>query len=391
MQEFIKVCEDFGEEECEVPLEDDGTLLLTTLQSIFPGVTGLKFRNPSTFSNRAVKIDSNFRFHSPGISSSDGWDCENIIYICVFPKPLVEAKAEEVAEVPEKVTKPADEPQGASGAQPKTVDLIILNLSTTTTEAELRSYFESKFGPLIMTEIKRDRRTGASRRFAFIRFQGYKDQMRALGMVKHKIDGQQVRVGLPDYRDPSELYLENKCFIGRVNENIKANDLKEFFAQFGEIIEISYPKKFKGYAFVTFADADIARGMCGQDFVIKGYSVCVSKSTNGSSNNKQPMPNAPMTQNMNQRYGGGGGGYQNDWSNGWYSNDSYGGQKPYVTVPLNPQVGASRNNSNFYGHSSALASMGNSMLSSNSMNMLSMAMGNLLTNSMGSVSLALSR
>lgn len=43
-QVCIKVCEDFGEEELEVPLEDDRTLLLTTLQSIFPGSTGLKFR-----------------------------------------------------------------------------------------------------------------------------------------------------------------------------------------------------------------------------------------------------------------------------------------------------------------------------------------------------------
>lgn len=200
--------------------------------------------------------------------------------------------------------------------------------------------------------------------------------------MKHKIEGQQIRVGLPDYRDPSELYQENKCFIGRVNEAIKAEDLREFFSQFGEIVEVSYPKKFKGYAFVTFVDADIAQSICGQDFVIKGYSVCVSKSTHGNSNNK-PQPPAPTPAvNMNQRYGG----YQNDWNGGWHNRDIWvPGTSNYVTAPLNPQMDHSRNPSNFYGHSASLSAMGNNLLSANvnPMNVLSMAMGNLLNNSMG--------
>lgn len=209
--------------------------------------------------------------------------------------------------------------------------------------------------------------------------------MRALGQVKHKIEGQQIRVGLPDYRDPSELYQDNKCFIGRVNEAIKAGDLREFFSQFGEIIEVSYPKKFKGYAFITFADAEIAQKMCGQDFVIKGYSVCVSKSTHGNSNNSNAhAPSHSMGQQQQQRFSG----YQqNDWNGGWFSRDQWvPGSSPYVTAPLNPPMDHARNNSGFYGHSAALSAMGNSLLSSsnpNQLNALSMAMSNLLNNSMG--------
>lgn len=375
-QRYIRVAEDFGEEECEVPLEDDGTLLLATLQSIFPSVTGLKFRNPLTNCYRAVKIDGASKFHPPGASEIDGWDCDKINYFCVFPKNLTEAKPSDdwTETTPEKkVAKPVEEK--ASANQPKTVDLIILSLSPQTAEADLRNYFESKYGPLVMAELKRDRKTGSSRRFAFIRFEKYKDQMRALGKVQHKIEGQQVRLALPDYRDPSELYQENKCFIGRVNEAIKAGDLREFFSQFGEIVEVSYPKKFKGYAFVTFTDAEVAQRICGQDFVIKGYSVCVSKSTNGSSNKTQPQ--VPM--NLNQRYNGG---YQNDWNNSWYTNDIWQpGQAPYTVAPLNPPLNGPRNNPNFYGQTAALSAMGNSLLSNNSMNMLSMAMGNLLNNS----------
>lgn len=338
----------------------------------------MKFKNPLTNVYRVVKLDAEQKFHAPGITEEDAWDSENVNFICVFPKINSESSSKpldwaEAAEKPEKVIEP-------TAAQPKTVDLIILNLSPQTAEESLRGYFETKFGSLLMAEIKRDRKTNASRRFAFIRFKNYKDQMKALGQVKHKIDNQLVRIALPDYRDPQELYQENKCFIGRVNEAIKASDLREFFSKFGEIIEISYPKKFKGYAFVTFTDVDVAQSVIGQDFVIKGFSVCVSKSTHGNANNN--VNKGPAIHNMNQRFGGG---FQNDWNNGWYGRDQqWTPGSPYVTAPLNPPM--ERNNSNFYGHSAALSSMGNSLLTNNShshvspLNVLSMAMANLAMN-----------
>jgi RNA recognition motif-containing protein len=342
----------------------------------------MKFKNPLTNVYRVVKLDTEQKFHAPGITEEDDWDCENTNFICVFAKVTAESKPlDDWAEAAERSEKVVTEP---TVAQPKTVDLIILNLSPQTAEDELRGYFESKFGPLLMAEIKKDRKTNASRRFAFIRFKNYKDQMRALGQVKHKIDNQQVRLALPDYRDPQELYQENKCFIGRVNEAIKAADLREFFSQFGEIVEVSYPKKFKGYAFVTFSDVDVAQRVIGQDFVIKGFSVCVSKSTHGNANGNNNVNKGPV--NMNQRFGGGGGGFQNDWNNGWYGRDApWTPGSPYVTAPLNPQM--ERNNQNFYGHSAALSSMGNSLLNNNShshhvnpLNVLSMAMANLAMN-----------
>lgn len=158
-QLYLRVCQEFGEEEIEVPLEDDGTLLLTTLQSCFNKATGLKFRNPSSGCYRAVKLtklaDAELKFHPPGLGD-DGWDCENITYLCVFPKIEVEAKvADDVSETSDKATKPAAPTETAGTNQPKTVDLIILNLSPQTTELELRNYFESKYGPLLMSEIKR--------------------------------------------------------------------------------------------------------------------------------------------------------------------------------------------------------------------------------------------
>lgn len=281
---------------------------------------GLKFRNPLNNCLRAVKIEDG-KFHPPGLEG-DGWGANNIQYLCVFPKNLEETPSQTGQKGQQNLT---------TGAQPKTVDLIVLNLSQDTKEDELKDYFETNFGPLIMVELKRDRKTGNSRRFAFIRFKNYKDQMNALGHQKHKIDGQPAKLALPDFRDPSELYQENKCFIGRVNEAIKAADLREFFSQFGDIVEISFPKKFKGYAFITFADPEVARKVCGQDFIVKGYSLCVSKSTHGQNKNQQHQQGQQNYQD-----------FSNDWSNGWFQpsqrQDSSGwmaGQK-YVTAPLNP-------------------------------------------------------
>lgn len=338
---------------------------------------------------RAVRIENN-KFYPP---MEDGWAHNKIQYLCVFPKGIEEASSSVSsasiissavtppnAEPPQQKTQSSSSSSSGTVAQPKTVDLIVLNLSPNTTENELREYFEENFGDLLMVELKRDRKTGSSRRFAFIRFKNYKEQMRALGQIKHKIDGHQARLALPDFRDPSELYQENKCFIGRVNENIKPSDLKEFFSQFGDIVEVSYPKKFKGYAFITFADADITRRVCGQDFIVKGYSLCVSKSTHGTSNNNNNNKNQQQNPHQHQQS------YQDysnqDWSNGWFQPNSrqdsgwIGGAK-YNVQPLNPV----NNSSGYYRNSLLTPNVNNQM--NPMVNALSIAMSNMMNNKAG--------
>lgn len=48
MSSYLQVAEDEGEEPIELPSEDDGTLLLSTLSAQFPGTCGLKYRNPES-------------------------------------------------------------------------------------------------------------------------------------------------------------------------------------------------------------------------------------------------------------------------------------------------------------------------------------------------------
>lgn len=85
--DFIQVAEDEGEEPIELPSEEDGTLLLSTLQAQFPGACGLKYRNEDTKAVRGVRSNEG-RFYPP--SSEKGWGSN--IYFCVFPKGKIITK-----------------------------------------------------------------------------------------------------------------------------------------------------------------------------------------------------------------------------------------------------------------------------------------------------------
>jgi len=79
MSQYIQVAEEEGEEPMEVPSEDDGTLLLSTLSAQFPGACGLKYRNPDTGAMRGIRL-SDGRLYPPDT------DWSNRIYVAVFPK-----------------------------------------------------------------------------------------------------------------------------------------------------------------------------------------------------------------------------------------------------------------------------------------------------------------
>ena len=82
MSEWVAVVQEEGDEPIEIPTESDGTILLTSLTAQFPGVTGLKFRNPETNTLRGVRCSENQLFPP----SEEGWGKHS--YICTRPKPI---------------------------------------------------------------------------------------------------------------------------------------------------------------------------------------------------------------------------------------------------------------------------------------------------------------
>lgn len=79
MIQYVRVAEDVDEEPMEVPSEEDGTLLLTTLSAQFPGACGLKYRNPETGTMRGIRL-SDGRLYPPDS------DWGKHVFIAVFPK-----------------------------------------------------------------------------------------------------------------------------------------------------------------------------------------------------------------------------------------------------------------------------------------------------------------
>jgi len=295
MSQYIQVAEDENEEPIEVPTEDDGALLLTTLVAQFPGACGLKYRNPETCGMRGVRLTDG-RLHPP----DEGWG--NLVYISVFPKDN-KRKGDDGLENPTAKTKRLD--------KQKCSDLIVLGLPWKSTEEDLRNYF-SQFGELLMVQVKKDPKSGQSKGFGFVRFVEYEAQLKCLSQ-RHMIDGRWCDVRIPNSKDGGQQTMNRKVFIGRCTEDMTADDLRSCFGKFGEVIDVFIPKPFRAFAFVTFSNPEVAQSLCGEDHIVKGVSVHVSSAVpknydkfgdkKGQQNQVQPQ--------YNQGYGQGGWGQGN--------------------------------------------------------------------------------
>uniref|UniRef100_A0A1A9WAC7 TAR DNA-binding protein 43 n=1 Tax=Glossina brevipalpis TaxID=37001 RepID=A0A1A9WAC7_9MUSC len=235
--DFIQVLEDEGDDPIELPTEEDGSLLLSTLQAQFPGACGLKYINEETKCFRGVRSnEENKRKSDDNLENST-------------------AKTKRIE------------------SRPRCTDLIVLGLPWKTTEDSLRSYFET-YGEVLMTQIKKDMKSGQSKGFGFVRFGSYDVQVRVLS-TRHLIDGRWCEVKVPNSKGMVNQ-VPCKVFVGRCTEDINADDLKDYFSKFGEVTDVFIPKPFRAFSFVTFLDPEVAQSLCGEDHIIKGISVHVS-------------------------------------------------------------------------------------------------------------------
>uniref|UniRef100_A0A1A9V630 TAR DNA-binding protein 43 n=1 Tax=Glossina austeni TaxID=7395 RepID=A0A1A9V630_GLOAU len=258
--DFIQVLEDEGDDPIELPTEEDGSLLLSTLQAQFPGACGLKYINEETKCFRGVRSNEG-RFFPPYVEI--GWGSH--AYYCVFPKEN-KRKSDDNLENSTAKTKRIE-------SRPRCTDLIVLGLPWKTTEDSLRSYFET-YGEVLMTQIKKDMKSGQSKGFGFVRFGSYDVQVRVLS-TRHLIDGRWCEVKVPNSKGMVNQ-VPCKVFVGRCTEDMNADDLKDYFSKFGEVTDVFIPKPFRAFSFVTFLDPEVAQSLCGEDHIIKGISVHVS-------------------------------------------------------------------------------------------------------------------
>lgn len=50
---------------------------------------------------------------------------------------------------------------------------------------------------------------------------------------------------------------DRKVFVGRCTEDMTADELRQYFQQYGEVTDVFIPKPFRAFAFVTFADHQV--------------------------------------------------------------------------------------------------------------------------------------
>ncbi|XP_038678099.1 TAR DNA binding protein, like isoform X1 [Scyliorhinus canicula] len=298
MAEYIRVAEEESEEPMEIPSEDDGTVLLSTVTAQFPGACGLRYRNPDNQCMRGVRLVEGI-LHAP----DNGWG--NLVYVVNYPKDNKRKMDEIDASSAVKVKR----------AVQKTSDLIVLGLPWKTTEQDLKDYF-STFGEVIMVQVKRDTKTGNSKGFGFVRFTEYETQVKAMSQ-RHMIDGRWCDCKLPNSKQNADEPLRSrKVFVGRCTEDMSTDELRQFFAQFGDVTDVFIPKPFRAFAFVTFADDQVAQSLCGEDLIIKGVSVHISNAEPKHLNARQQIDRGRYSVNTggfgnqggfgNNRGGGGG-------------------------------------------------------------------------------------
>lgn len=266
---YVQIAEDVSEEPIELPIEEDGTLLLSTLLAQFPGATGLKYKNSESRAMRGVRL-SEGRLHPP---SENGWN--TLTFYCVFPKENKRKSDDDIDNSTAK-TKRIE-------TKLRCTDLIVLGLPWKTTEQNLREYFET-FGEVLMTQVKKDVKSGLSKGFGFVRFASYESQMRVLAQ-RHKIDGRWCDVKVPNSKDGTVQQVPCKVFVGRCTEDMTADDLKEYFSKYGEVTDVFIPQPFRAFSFVSFMDPEVAQSLCGEDHIVKGVSVHVSNAAPKNGNN----------------------------------------------------------------------------------------------------------
>ncbi|CAG9864018.1 unnamed protein product [Phyllotreta striolata] len=202
--------------------------------------------------------------------------------------------------------------------------LFVGGMSWETTDKELREHF-GQYGEIESINVKTDPNSGRSRGFAFIVFKTTEAIDKVVAAGDHVINGKKV--------DPKKAKARHgKIFVGGLTTELSDDDIKNYFAQFGTIIEVEMPfdkqkNQRKGFCFITFEAEQVVNELLKTPKqTIKDKEVDVKKAT------PKPDQMGPMMmmggRGMRGRGGmrggrGGRGGYGNQNWNQAYGN--YGG------------------------------------------------------------------
>ena len=150
------------------------------------------------------------------------------------------------------------ESRGTAGIPGRDDDrkLFVGGLSRQTTDRELKEHF-GKFGEIESVTVKVDPYTGQSRGFAFIVFANPKTIDKLLTSGDHYINKRKV-----DPKRVSKKTQHGKIFVGGLTPDISDGDIRNYFSQYGTIVEVQAPfdkvkNQRKGFCFITFDSKNV--------------------------------------------------------------------------------------------------------------------------------------
>ncbi|KAI0052669.1 hypothetical protein FA95DRAFT_1483247, partial [Auriscalpium vulgare] len=135
--------------------------------------------------------------------------------------------------------------------------MFIGGLNWDTTDENLRKYF-TQFGKVDACTIMRDS-AGRSRCFAFLTFED-PASVNAVMVREHFLDGKIID---PKRAIPRQEHQRaTKLFIGGLAGSVTSESMREFFSQFGRVVDSTVmldreTGRSKGFGFVSFEDTDV--------------------------------------------------------------------------------------------------------------------------------------
>ncbi|ESK96346.1 heterogeneous nuclear ribonucleoprotein hrp1 [Moniliophthora roreri MCA 2997] len=152
--------------------------------------------------------------------------------------------------------------------------MFIGGLNWDTTDEGLRDYF-SQFGKVDACTIMRDA-AGRSRCFAFLTFEDPASVNKVM-VQEHFLDGKIID---PKRAIPREEHQRaTKLFIGGLAGSVTSESMREFFSQFGKVIDSTVmldreTGRSKGFGFVSLEDTDVRPFLGFGNLEIDGKLVC---------------------------------------------------------------------------------------------------------------------
>uniref|UniRef100_A0A1B6DN46 RRM domain-containing protein n=2 Tax=Clastoptera arizonana TaxID=38151 RepID=A0A1B6DN46_9HEMI len=194
--------------------------------------------------------------------------------------------------------------------------LFVGGLSWETSDRELREHFGT-YGEIESINVKTDPNTGRSRGFAFIVFKTSEAIDKVLSSGDHVINNKKI--------DPKKAKARHgKIFVGGLSTELSDDDIKNYFSQYGTIVEVEMPydktkNQRKGFCFITFDSEQVVTELLKTPKQqINGKDVDVKKAT-------------PKPDGMGGTRGGGRGrgargrGGRGGYGQGGYGQGGYGG------------------------------------------------------------------